>query len=89
MYGESRKIILDDIPKPLVKYVRMTHYVDANLFHEKLTGCSVMGILTLVSKTPVDYYFKKNVTVETPTYGSEFDYALTWVDQVIYLSTTL
>ena len=61
-----------DAPKPLGKYVTLTHYVDVNLLHDLITGRSVTGILHLINKTPIDWYSKKQATVETATYGSEF-----------------
>jgi hypothetical protein len=35
-------------------------------------GRSVTGILHLMNKTPIEWYSKKQATVETATYGSEF-----------------
>ena len=89
IYGEVIEEIPKDIPEPLGKYVQLTHYVDANLFHDKLTGRSVTGILHLVNQTPIDWYSKKQSTVETATYGSEFVAARTCVEQIIELRTTL
>jgi hypothetical protein len=63
--------------------------VDANLFHDALTGRSVTGILHLVNATPVEWYSKKQATVETATYGSEFVAARTCVEQIIDLRNTL
>ena len=40
--------------------------------HDILTGRSVTAMLYLVNKTPLDWYSKKQATVETATYGSEF-----------------
>ena len=37
-----------------------------------ITGRSVTGILHLVNGTPFEWYSKKQSTVETATYGSEF-----------------
>jgi hypothetical protein len=37
----------------------------------------------LINKTPIDSYSKKEATVETATYGSEFVAAKTCVDQII------
>jgi hypothetical protein len=71
------------------RMVALTHYYDANLFHDIVTGHSVTGILHLLSKTPLDWYSKKQATVETATYGSEFVAACTCVDQIINLHTTL
>ena len=89
VYGEIAELIPHDIPEPLGNYVTLTHYVDANLMHDICTGRSVTGILHLINKTPVDWYSKKQATVETATYGSEFVAARVCVEQIIDLRTTL
>jgi hypothetical protein len=89
VYGDVSEIIPDDAPTPLGNYVTLTHYYDANLFHDMLTGRSVTGILHLFNKTPIEWYSKKQATVETATYGSEFIAARTCVDQIIDLRTSL
>jgi hypothetical protein len=89
VYGETTEEIPKDIPQPLGKPVRLSHYVDANLLHDLLTGKSVTGILHLVNQTPIDWYSKKQATVETATYGSEFVAARTCTDQSIDLRNTL
>jgi len=61
-----------DAPTPLGPPVIFTRYVDANLYHDWINGRSVTGILTLVNQTPLEWYSKKQATVETATYGSEF-----------------
>jgi hypothetical protein len=57
--------------------------------HDITSGKSVTGILHLVNKTPMDWYSKKQATVETATYGSEFVAARVCVEQIIDLRTTL
>ena len=89
VYGELKEIVPDDIPEPLGNFVTCSHYVDANLLHDTLTGRSVTGILHLVNKTPIESYSKKQPTVETATYGSEFVAARTCVEQIIDIRTTL
>jgi hypothetical protein len=64
-------------------------YVDANLFYDMMTGRSVTGILHFLNKTPIDWYSKKQATVEMATYGSEFVAARTCTEQVIDLCNTL
>ena len=76
-------------PEPLEKPVILTHYKDANLYHDLITGRAVTGILHLVKKTPIDWYSKKQATVETATYGSEFVAARIATDQIIDLRMTL
>jgi Reverse transcriptase (RNA-dependent DNA polymerase) len=89
IYGNLEELKPDDAPVPQGKYVTLTHYVDANLMHDVITGRSVTGILHLANKTPIDWYSKKQATVETATYGSEFVAARTCVEQIIDLRTTL
>jgi hypothetical protein len=57
--------------------------------HDLVTGRSVTATLHLVNKTPSDWYSKKQATVETATYGSEFVAARTCVEQIIDLRNTL
>ena len=89
VYGELQEIKPNDAPEPLGNYVTLTHYVDANLMHDVTTGKSVTGILHLINKTPLDWYSKKQPTVETATYGSEFVAACTCVEQIIDLRIQL
>jgi hypothetical protein len=89
VYGNTKEMLPKDEPKPLSKYVALSHYVDANLMHNFLTRKSVTGILHLITKTPLDWYSKKQATVETATYGSEFVAARICVEQIINLRCTL
>ena len=89
VYGEISEILPHNAPEPLGNYVTLTHYVDANLMHDIVTGRSVTGILHMVNKTPLDWYSKKQATVETATYGSEFVAARICVEQIIDLRNTL
>ena len=78
-----------DAPEPLAHFVTFTHYVDANLMHNIVTRCSVTGVLHLINQTPIDWFSKKQATVETATYGSEFVAARTCVEQIIDLHNVL
>ena len=78
-----------DMPIPKGKPVLTTTYADTNLYHDFLTGRSVTGVLHLVNQTPVDWYCKRQNTVETATFGSEFNAARTATDQIIDLRYTL
>ncbi len=89
IYGNVHEDIPTDAPIPLGKYVLLTHYLDANLYHDMLTGRSVSGILHFMNQTPLDWYSKKQGSVETATYGSEFMASRTCVEQLIDLRTTL
>ena len=89
VYSGACEQIPHDIPKPLGKHVQTTHYVDANLHHDLATGKAVTAVLHFLNQTPIDAYNKRQSTVETATYGSEFVAARTAVDQIIDIRTTL
>ena len=78
-----------DAPKALGKAVLTSSYVDANLYHDIISGRSVTGIIHFFNKTPIDLYSKLQNTVETATYGSEFVAARTCTEQIIDLRNTL
>jgi hypothetical protein len=85
IYGDVKEIIPTDIPEPKGKYVTLSHYFDANLYHDMVTGRSVTAILHFLNQTPIDWYSKKQATVETATFGSEFIAERTTIDQIIDL----
>ena len=89
VYSGACEQIPHDIPKPLGKHVQTTHYIDANLHHDLATGKAVTAVLHFLNQTPIDAYTKRQSTVETATYGSEFVAARTAVDQIIDICTTL
>jgi len=89
VYGNVKEIIPEGTPPPLGKHVTLTSYVDANLMHDQVTGRSVTAVLHLINKTPFDWYTKRQSTVESSTYGSEFSAARTAVDQIVENRTTL
>ena len=63
--------------------------MDANLNYCLATGRSVTGCLHFVNHTPIDSYSKRQATVETATYGSEFVASKTATQQIIDLRHTL
>ena len=71
------------------KEVIHTCYVDANLMHDITTGKSVSATLHLLNQTPVEWFSKKQRTVETATYGSKFVATRTAVDQIVELRNIL
>ena len=89
VYGDVHEILPDDMPEPLGESVTTTTTMDANLNHCLATGKSLTGCLHFVNKTPVDWYSKKQATVETATYGSEFVAAKTATEQIMDIRQTL
>ena len=77
------------MPAPLGKVVRITQFVDANLYFNLVDGKACTGILTMINQTPIDWYCKKQATVATATFGSEFVAAKTAVEKNYDLRYTL
>ena len=89
IYGDVQELVPDDAPEPLGKPVVLTTYVDANLYHDLVSGRALTAVLHLINQTPFDWYCKRQATVETATYSSEFVAARSAVEQIIDIRTTL
>ena len=72
----------------LGKRVILTHYFDANLIHDILSGKAVTGCVHMANKIPMMWYSRKQATSETATYCSEFVSGRTCVEQVIDLENS-
>ena len=88
VYG-NHEILSDDMPDPLGEAVTTTTTMDPNLNHCLATGKSLTGCVHFVNKTPVDWYSKKQTTVERATYGSEFVATKTATEQIMDIRQTL
>ena len=84
-YGNPKEDVPDDAPRPLGKRIVISSYVDANLYHDLISGKSVTGILHFFNKTPIDWYTKLQSTVETATFGSDYIAVRTCTEQIIDL----
>jgi hypothetical protein len=83
VYGDCYEELPWNMPIPRGKSVRTTSYEDANLYHDYVTGRAAMGCLHFFNQTPVEWFSKRQNTVETATYGSEFVGAKTCTEQVM------
>ena len=61
-----------NMPEPRGKYVQVVTFVDADNAGCLLTRRSRTGVLIYVNKAPVLWYSKRQNSVETSTFGSEF-----------------
>jgi hypothetical protein len=89
LHGNVNELQSTDTPEPLRNYVASFHYVDANLIHDVTTGRSVTGIHHLASKTLIEWYSKKQATVETAIDGLDFVAAQICIEEVINAQNTL
>ena len=79
---------MDTIP-PLGNLVIMTSFMDANLMHDVMSGRSVTGIIHFFNKTPIEWYTRKQPSVATATFGSEFIAARTATEQIMEMRLVL
>ena len=88
-YPDAKEHIPHDAPEPLGNAVRTTSYVDANLYHDMVSGRSVTGTIHFLNQTPIDWFSKLQATVETATFGSEYVASRICTEQIIDLRLTL
>ena len=60
------------MPEPKGINVNVTVCVDADHVGNRATCCSFTGILIYVNRAPIIWYSKKQNTVESSTFSSEF-----------------
>ena len=89
VYGNVQEQIKKDIPEPLGNQVITTTYVNANLYHDIVTGHVVTGVLHLINGMPIDWFSMRQDTVEIATYESEFVAARIATEQIIDLRIIL
>ena len=61
-----------DMPEPLGKEVQLIMFADASHAANLVTRQSRTGVLIYVNRAPIVWYSKKQNSVETSTFGSEF-----------------
>jgi len=83
VYGGAKEELPPNAPEPKGKAVVLTTFVDANLLHDLTTGRSATGVIHMINQTPVERFSKRQSTVETSTYGSEFVAARQAMEQTI------
>jgi hypothetical protein len=71
-YADAKELLPPDMPEPLGKPVQMTTYVDSDHAGDKVTRRSRTGILVFLNRAPVVWISKKQNSIETSTFGSEF-----------------
>ena len=72
IYGDVSEELPPNAPEPLGKPVNMTCFVDADHAGEKITRRSQTGFIIYLNNAPIDWFSKKQNTVESSTFGSEF-----------------
>ena len=72
IYPDAREDIPVNAPEALGKSVQINVYCDANHAGNKVTRRSHSGILFYLNTAPISFYSKRQNTVESSTFGSEY-----------------
>ena len=71
-YRDAKEDIPVNAPEPRGKEVSMHCFVDASHASDKATRRSQTGVLIFINRAPIVFYSKRQNSVETSTFGSEF-----------------
>jgi hypothetical protein len=71
-YPDAVEPIPSNIPEPRGPEVQINCFVDADHAGNRVTRRSHTGVLIYCNKSPILWYSKRQNTVETSTFGSEF-----------------
>ena len=71
-YPNAQEVIPKDMPEPRGNEVTTTCFVDADHAGCRATRRSHTGVIIMVNRAPIIWYSKRQNTVETSTFGSEF-----------------
>ena len=88
-YPDAQETLPYNMPKPLGKAVKVTVFCDASHADCLVTRRSTTGILLFVNGTPIRWYSKRQHTVESSTYGSEFVALRIATEMLLALRTSL
>ena len=72
IYPDAQEDIPLNAPKPHGKSVQINVYCDANHAGNQVTRRSQSGILIYLNTAPISFYSKRQNSVESSTFGSEF-----------------
>lgn len=84
-YPDAREAIPFDAPEPRGKSVQTICFCDASHGGDQITRRSRTGVLLYVNRSLVNWLSKRQNSVETSTFGSEFSALKTAMEMVIAL----
>lgn len=85
LYPDAIDFVPTNAPEPLGQSVQINAFVDADLAGELTTRRSQTGILIYVNMAPIIWVSKRQSTVESSTFGSEFVAMRTLVETILGL----
>lgn len=84
-YRDAKEELPPRMPKPRGKPVTMTAFVDASHAADKKTRRSHTGFIIFVNRAPIIWYSKKQSTIESSTFSSEFIAMKTCMESIVSL----
>ena len=72
VYADAREDMPTNAPIPREKSVQLNRFVDADHGGDRITRRSQTGIILFGNSAPLLWYSKRQNTVESSTFGSEF-----------------
>ena len=72
IYRGAKEELPHNMPKPLGRSVKITAFVDASHAANKKTRRSHTGFVLFINRAPIIWYSKRQNTVESSTFSSEF-----------------
>ena len=85
IYNNAAEVISLNMPKPTGKGVTITVFIDANHAGNKVNRRSHTGFIIFVNSAPIIWYLKRQNTVESSNFESEFNALRIAMVQVISL----
>ena len=71
-YRDAHEPLPGDMPRPRGRPVSSTAFVDASFAANKKTRKSHSGFIIFVNRAPIEWFSKRQSTVETSTFSAEF-----------------
>ena len=81
-YGDVKELIPPDAPPVRGVAVQMTCFVDSDHAGDEVSRRSRTGVLIYCNRAPILWYSKKQTSIETSSFGSEFSAMKTAVELV-------
>ena len=71
-YRDAKEAIPPNMPEARGREVTITCFVDANHASNQVDRRSQTGVLNFINKAPIQWFSKRQATVEASTFGAEF-----------------
>ena len=85
LYRDAKEELPERMPAPLGASVRITAFVDASHAANKVNRRSHTGFILFINRSPITWYSKRQNTVESSTFSSEFIAMKTCMESVVSL----